>query len=318
MYTAKILYVTVVVFIVLLGVAYAVWLFHPTARLTNYVPNSAPPPVTTAGIPKQIFRTHSTLVVPRAFYQEAHESWIRLNPHYRMEWVSNEEQRAFMESFGAREYAAYQALTVGAYKCDLWRLCILFQRGGVYADSYTVLHRPLDNVLNNKLLRGFGTSPHQLISLTDRYGGIHNGFIACTAGHPMVRVAIDWICTNIETRNYGINTLDITGPTALNRAFYFASGRGGIAGRRRIGWNRPGVSPDHEWYLFEFSAAYRLPTDWDNLRHLFRLGAAVMSDGRTRFLHKKFNLWHHCYYRLKGWITSTHYGEKWANRTVFV
>lgn len=48
--------------------------------------------------------------------------------------------------------------------------------------------------------------------------------MASVKGHPILRDVIDLTCHNIETENYGDNSLDITGPDTLGKSFRSVTG----------------------------------------------------------------------------------------------
>ena len=49
--------------------------------------------------------------------------------------------------------------------------------------------------------------------------GIHNAFIIVTIkNHPFIKTMLDHIVHNISIKYYGLNAVDITGPTALSTA----------------------------------------------------------------------------------------------------
>jgi hypothetical protein len=48
---------------------------------------------------------------------------------------------------------------------------------------------------------------------------LHNAIIASVPQHPMIKTAIDVIVENIESKFYGNNPLEPTGPGALGKAF---------------------------------------------------------------------------------------------------
>jgi mannosyltransferase OCH1-like enzyme len=98
-------------------------------------------------------------------------------------------------------------LIPGAYKADLWRLCVLYIHGGIYMDIKLVC------------VNGF-----KLIELTeanhfikDRLAplSIFNSCMVCQQNHPYLLMAINKIVENVKSKNYGSNPLEPTGPVML-------------------------------------------------------------------------------------------------------
>jgi hypothetical protein len=113
--------------------------------------------------------------------------------------------------FGERYLNAYVLLTPGAYRADFWRYCMLYKFGGVYADAKTLLLRPLDEILRPQ---------DELVLVKDVPATcLLNGFIACRPEHPLIKIAIDLCLERIESRSYGQDPLDVTGPHLFGRAF---------------------------------------------------------------------------------------------------
>ena len=113
------------------------------------------------GIPKIIFRTHKHRYINTMMYNDAHISWLKHNPDYNIVWYNNRQCDKFMEDFGERENNAYKKLIPGAFKADLWRLCVLYKFGGIYVDSYAVCCESMNKIINKGTSKG---KKHQFIS----------------------------------------------------------------------------------------------------------------------------------------------------------
>lgn len=165
-------------------------------------------------IPNIIFRTHKTLSVPISMVENCHYKWVKLNPKHSIFWFSNSDCDNFMKNMGERIYKCYDSLIPGAYKCDLWRACILYKFGGVYVDSYAKPYVSIREMCKRTISKN---KEHQFISVLDNCG-IHNGFIMCTPRHPFIKQYIKDMLCNIENKYYGKHDLDITGPKCLARS----------------------------------------------------------------------------------------------------
>lgn len=166
-------------------------------------------------LPKIIFRTFSNKTVSNNFF-ETSEEWKKLNPEYNIVWYDNKECDSFMKQYYEGEvFQAYQILKPGAYKADLWRLCILYKYGGVYVDAHSLPHVSLDY-----LLEKYNTKKSKIfISILDSFTptAIHNGFIISEKGHPFLLQGIKDIVSNVNKRYYGFSSLHPTGPVCLER-----------------------------------------------------------------------------------------------------
>ena len=101
---------------------------------------------------------------------------------------------------------AYDTLIPGAYKADLWRLCVLFINGGIYLD------------IRFCCINGFN-----LIELTENEhfvkdrppNSIFNSLMVCKKGNIFLYKSIMQIVTNVKYRYYGACPLSPTGPKML-------------------------------------------------------------------------------------------------------
>ena len=178
-------------------------------------------------LPKNIFQTWESARVNEPTRQ-AVNTWLHLNPDWQYCFFDKDKRRAFIENnFSSHVLAAYDSLIPGAYKADLWRYCILYVKGGVYADIKISLCKPLNILLDQAT---------EFTSVNERQGAHHlkgaiwNTFMASRPGHPFLKHAIDMIVENVRQRDYGKNALYPTGPFLLGRAINTTLGRGDNAG----------------------------------------------------------------------------------------
>lgn len=67
--------------------------------------------------------------------QYVYEKWHKLNPEYRIKFYGNKECYEFLKKYFSSKLADYfNSIPDGHIKADLWRPCILYIMGGVYAD----------------------------------------------------------------------------------------------------------------------------------------------------------------------------------------
>ena len=94
-------------------------------------------------IQKNIFQTHKSI---KYLYNNnknkilnAMKSWKIHSNNFNYYFYNNEMCDIFIkENFDENVYKAYSMLPLGVMKADLWRYCILYKKGGIYADADTV------------------------------------------------------------------------------------------------------------------------------------------------------------------------------------
>ena len=96
-------------------------------------------------IPKQIFQTHKSVpyIQSKPSLVEAVESWKKFVPEFTYNFYTDEMCDTFMKvemckEFGVDIYQAYSKLPLAVMKADLWRYCIIYTYGGIYADTDAV------------------------------------------------------------------------------------------------------------------------------------------------------------------------------------
>ncbi len=119
-------------------------------------------------------------------------------------------------------------LVPGAFKADLWRYCYLAAEGGVYVDIRMEPVLALRTILDLA-----ADQPPAFVSVRDRLsaaGGLghsflYNAFIAAAPGHPFVTAALERTVANVRNRDYGRDSLDISGPGCFGAAINTVLGR---------------------------------------------------------------------------------------------
>ena len=90
-------------------------------------------------IPNNIFQTHKSLnyIFSNPILKEAHKSWQIKDYNY---FFYNDNQcDNFINEHFPEIKDAYDSLPLRVMKADLWRYCIIYKSGGIYADSDTEL-----------------------------------------------------------------------------------------------------------------------------------------------------------------------------------
>ena len=92
-------------------------------------------------IPKQIFQTHKSheYIKQNPDIKNALNSWRRFVPEFGYFFYTNGLCENFMKNeMGGEIYDAYIKLPMAVMKADLWRYCVIYKYGGIYADADTV------------------------------------------------------------------------------------------------------------------------------------------------------------------------------------
>jgi hypothetical protein len=85
-------------------------------------------------MPLNIYQTWLTKDLPQAMRLRV-ERLKRQNPRFKHYLYDDEDCRQFIKNnFDTEVLNAYDRLIPGAYKADLWRLCVLYKWGGIYLD----------------------------------------------------------------------------------------------------------------------------------------------------------------------------------------
>ncbi len=171
-------------------------------------------------IPRVIVQTYRTPTVASPVYSAVIQ-WQEMNPEFDYRFFDDDECRAFIEThFPPEVVQAFDCLVPGAYKADLWRYCYLAEKGGVYVDIR------MEPLLALRTVLGFGDAePPSFVGVRDLLqpdkdmrSYLYNAFMAAAPRHPIVLAALDRTLANIKARDYGRDTLDITGPGCLGAA----------------------------------------------------------------------------------------------------
>eukprot|EP00899_Mesostigma_viride_P011729 jgi/Mesvir1/20557/Mv06234-RA.1 len=159
---------------------------------------------------------------------------------------------------GERMAWAFRMLVPGAYKADIYRLCVLYAGGGYYADLGTQLRAPVDSFVP--------ANASFVIAIDPGWPARHNlwnGFIGSVPRHPILLEAMQAIVAHVEgcwyrDKDTRAGPLAVTGPELLGhvvRRLY------GLPLRLVPSWNAT-------------NGLLLLPADKDagNLIHLWDLG----------------------------------------------
>ena len=170
-------------------------------------------------IPKNVFICWSTLDLPTKM-KEVLEKNQQINPDFTFHLYDDNLCREFIQTFFEEDVVdAFNRLIPGAYKADLWRLCVLFVYGGIYVD------------IKYQCINGFtfaSVLDHEYLTLdipsiqwtTNKMHGIYNGFMVSKSKNPFLWKCIRKIVENVRDKNYGKSCLYPTGPGLLGDIYF--------------------------------------------------------------------------------------------------
>ena len=163
-------------------------------------------------IPLQIFQMwHSSELLPKM--KEARSILIKQNPEFEFKLFNENECLKFIKNnFDDDVYDAYVRLIPHAYKCDLWRYCILYIHGGIYLD---IGFFPINDFKFIDII----DKEHYVQDIKESGSGICNGLIIVKPNNPILLSMINNIVQNVNIQYYGENALSPTGPLLFKNNF---------------------------------------------------------------------------------------------------
>ena len=167
-------------------------------------------------VPLNLYLTWSIKQLPPKM-QENVDRMKKVNPEFNIQIFDCNERREFIKNnFPKDILIAYDTLKPGAYKADLWRLCVLYVNGGIYADIKL-------NCINNFKFIALTEREHLAL---DRSGywkkgqiGLFNALIVAKPKNELLLRCINKINENVKNKYYGFNFLYPTGPGLLGEQY---------------------------------------------------------------------------------------------------
>ena len=126
-------------------------------------------------------------------------SWKQKGWEYRF-YTDDDAIKFIKRHFPQEVLEAYNTLIPTAYKADLFRYCVLFIYGGVYADFDVLCETDLDQVIDPEVAF---TVP---VDLGERC--LWNGFIGSAPGHPFIALAIMTVVNYVRNRYTSIDLMN--------------------------------------------------------------------------------------------------------------
>ena len=163
-------------------------------------------------IPKVIYKTGPFLEdnLPKEI-NSIFEKTLKDNKGYELVYFDDEDCREFLiKNFNTKILNAYDSLVPSAYKADLFRYCLLYQKGGIWSDLTQTFIEPIDTFIDlekdDLILVDGGFIP------CAKKKGIEIAFMAARPKHKIYFKAINKIIKNVNSRHYGCSSFNPTGP----------------------------------------------------------------------------------------------------------
>ena len=160
-------------------------------------------------IPKNVFMTLATFedLNEKSKINMIKNDW-ELIVDCKIDRYNDIQCRKLIENnFDPKILNAYDKLIPGAFKSDIWRLCVLYVYGGVYSDIHIMPEEKSNpNVILDSADYVF------CIDYPTSSKNIYNALMKMPKGSPLALTLLDEIVSNVEKEIYPENDLDVTGP----------------------------------------------------------------------------------------------------------
>jgi hypothetical protein len=167
-------------------------------------------------IPLNLYLTWSTKQLPIKM-QENVIRMKKVNPEFNVQLYDDNDCREFIKNnFPEDILIAYDTLKPGAYKADLWRLCILYINGGIYSDIKL-------NCINNFKFIALTEREHLVLDIPGIWKkgkiGFHNALMVVKSKNNLLLRCINKISKNVKNKNYDHSDLYPTGPGLVGEEY---------------------------------------------------------------------------------------------------
>jgi mannosyltransferase OCH1-like enzyme len=162
-------------------------------------------------IPLNIFLTWRTKNLPH-YMKQNYDLLVKTNPEFNIKLFDDNNCRDFIKNnFASYVLHAFDCLTPGAYKADLWRYCILYIYGGIYID---IKYKCINNFKLISLI-----NKEHFVKDRDPYGGTYNALLILKPRNKIMLKCIINIVENIKNNYFGQSPLYPSGPNLLGKYF---------------------------------------------------------------------------------------------------
>ena len=145
-------------------------------------------------IPKKIFQTHKSIeyVNSNTELVNAVISWKK-NTDYEYHFYDDQQCEDFMKTYYPDIKPYYDILPINVMKADLWRYCIIYKYGGIYADVDTILNSDIDIFTDKK--------DKQLVIVPENDTHFCQWVFSAPSGSPFLKEIIDLLVERIKTND---------------------------------------------------------------------------------------------------------------------
>lgn len=171
-------------------------------------------------IPRHVFLTWKSKDFP-PLMKASVEALKSQNPKFKFSFFDNDDCERFLSEHYPKEVLlAFRRLIPGAYKADLWRLCVLYKYGGIYLDiKFQCINGfQLSSLLDREYFATDGTFLENGIA----YDSVYNAIIVCKKKSEYLLRGIVNIVRNVQEGFYGNSPYIITGPHLMGKCHHFA------------------------------------------------------------------------------------------------
>ena len=151
-------------------------------------------------IPKIVHQTWKENITQELYPKKSifQSSWKQKDWEYR--FYNDDDVVQFLKlHFPPQVLEAYNTLIPGAFKADLFRYCVLFIYGGVYADYDVLCETDLDQAIDPEV--GFFVP-------VDIDRCLWNGLIGSAPGHPFMAAAIETVVNYVRNRYTAVDIMN--------------------------------------------------------------------------------------------------------------
>lgn len=169
-------------------------------------------------IPKIVFKTGSFELydIPIELYRIFKETESK-NPSYTFVYFSDREMNQFVKEKFPQHCSLFKSLIPGAFRADVFRIMVLLHYGGIYLDLGNQFLKPISDIV---ITSDIANTSDEFVSARDlNQFDIQFAFIAAYRGHPILSHYLQRVMRNIKLKKKGKDTLSVTGPTAIGKAF---------------------------------------------------------------------------------------------------
>lgn len=244
-------------------------------------------------IPKIIHQSYKYNYLHVNNYVAVH-SWRSMNLNYEYKyWNDNDIKKFIKENFDMNVLKAYDMLYAGAYKSDIFRLCVLYIHGGIWTDISSICEYPLDLLIDKS--DEFITCKDTPSQVTNP--NIYQAFIVVNRKNSLLKSILYFIVDRVINNNHynklykHLNAdLGITGPTIFALA-------------TNIYMYRPIMTFFEEGTLFNNDSRIRL------LNHIpgsiYDKNITIVKTKYTEYDKDRYN-YHYSYLYNKGYVYKTY------------